>query len=174
MLLRMLAPAVLLVVTSLLKLFALAKTNLSKKRLLKLVESTEKFDSLILKNDKISLSFMKDNGSLFSIKNIIKGTDYIDGSVGGNWAMMVDISTDDPFLSNPTGSNTYLVSSRKQTMSYLKDDVEDGIKLTFTYDISDTKVNNIKVIQTITLLDKDDKASFSYHIQNSYYNPHKM
>ena len=127
----------------------------------------EKFDSLILKNDKISLSFMKDNGSLFSIKNIIKGTDYIDGSVGGNWAMMVDISTDDPFLSNPTGSNTYLVSSRKQTMSYLKDDVEDGIKLTFTYDISDTKVNNIRVIQTITLLDKDDKASFSYHIQNN-------
>ena len=87
----------------------------------------EKFDSLILKNDKISLSFMKDNGSLFSIKNIIKGTDYIDGSVGGNWAMMVDISTDDPFLSNPTGSNTYLVSSRKQTMSYLKDDVEKVI-----------------------------------------------
>ena len=47
MLLIMLAPAVLLVVTSLLKLFALAKTNLSKKRLLKLVEIIEKFDSLI-------------------------------------------------------------------------------------------------------------------------------
>ena len=61
----------------------------------------------VLKNNNLSLSFAKDNGSILSFKNIKTETDFIESTVGGNWAMMIDISTNNPFLSNPTGANTH-------------------------------------------------------------------
>ncbi len=134
------------------------------------VQLTEKNDMLVLNNDSVSLSFMKDNGSLVSIKNASSGTDYIEDSEGGNWALSIDLSTDDCFESNPTGANTVLVSSRTQSMTYSKTDLSDGIALTFDYAVSFTSdsvtYTGITVKETVTLKKGASDASFAYEITN--------
>ncbi len=130
----------------------------------------ETLDSVVLENKNISLSFTKDNGSLNSIVNNHTKTDYISGSVGGNWAMMVDTSTSDAFLSNPNGSNTVLVSSRKQTVSYTTTELDNGYKLSLVYDVKVGTKTGITVIEDVVLLDGDDKATFSYLVTNNMEN----
>lgn len=125
----------------------------------------------IIKNSKLSLSFAKDNGSILSFKNEKTSTDFIESTIGGNWAMMVDISTNNPFLSNPTGANTYLVSSRNQSVTFDTNTNEEGVELTLTYDVTfnvNSKLyDGITVIQTVSLLNNDDKVSFNYEIINN-------
>ena len=125
----------------------------------------------VLKNNNLSLSFAKDNGSILSFKNIKTETDFIESTVGGNWAMMIDISTNNPFLSNPTGANTHLVTSRGQSVTFNTENDENGATITLTYDVSfnvNSKLyDGITVIQTASLSNNDDKISFNYEIFNN-------
>lgn len=134
------------------------------------VKFSETNETLVLENDKISLSFTKDNGSLISVKNPSSGTDFIEGSEGGNWALSVDLTTADCFSSNPTGTGTVNVTSRKQSATYSKADVEDGIALTFSYDVSfvnnSATIDGITVKSTVTLKKGDGSATFDYEIEN--------
>lgn len=133
-------------------------------------EVNETLDTITLKNDKVSLSFIKENGSMTSFKNLDTETDFINESVGGNWSMNIDTSTGDCFESNPTGSQTVLVTSRKQTMTYTSQINDDGAFLTFNYDVKfssgSKEYQGITVGQTISLLHSDDKVSFDYQITN--------
>ena len=130
----------------------------------------ENLDNLVLRNNCISLSFAKDNGSLFSIVNKERKIDFISGSVGGSWAMMVDTSTSDPFLSNPTGNNTYLVTSRRTNMTYSHRQVEEGIELSFLYNVTVNGQSGITVIEKVFLNKGDDKATFDYEVINEMSN----
>lgn len=138
------------------------------------VEFVDGSDYLQIKNGFISLRFAKDNGSLTSFKNVISGTDYLNGTVGGDWAMMVDLSTSDPFLSNPTGASTVLVSSRKQTMTYKADVNESEVDLHFTYAVSFSNggksYNGISVTQIVSLKALQTTAEFNYLVENQIAN----
>lgn len=138
------------------------------------VRFSESMDTITLENDLVSMTFVKENGSLCSMKNVRTETDFISGSVGGNWALAIDLSTGDCFESNPTGSKTVLVTSRKQKMDFKKTDKEDGVVLTFNYDVSfqngGKDIDGITVIQNITLKNGDDKASFDYEVTNNVEN----
>lgn len=135
---------------------------------------TENSDNVIIANDNISLTFVKENGSLVSIKNPVSGNDFISESEGGNWALAIDMTTSDAFESNPTGSGTVLVSSRKQKAIFSKVEVTDGISLVFDYDVSFTNngssVEGIGVRFTVTLKKGDNSATFDYEIDNGIEN----
>lgn len=131
---------------------------------------TESLDSMTLSNGYVEMTFVKENGSLTSFKNGVTKTDFINGSVGGNWAMMVDTSTGDCFESNPSGNSTVLVTSRKQKSTYSAQTNEDGVTLIINYDVSfesgSKKYTGITVKQTVTLDNDSDKAAFDYEITN--------
>lgn len=138
------------------------------------VKLTESGDTLTLDNGNVSLSFVKENGSLVSVKNPVTGTDFIQDSAGGNWALNIDMSTDDPFQSNPTGNNTVLVTSRKQTMTYTKNQLDNGIELVFDYDVefehNGEKVTGLKVRQSVCLKQGEATATFTYDVENNIAN----
>ena len=49
------------------------------------VKVDEQLDSITIENSFVSASFNLDNGSLTSLENKLAHTDYLNGSVGGNW-----------------------------------------------------------------------------------------
>lgn len=138
------------------------------------LETNESFDSIQLINSYYSLTFDKNNGSLVSLKNNKTDTDFILSTVGGNWAMMVDISTNDIFTSNPTGSSTYLVTSRniKPTFSVTKTD--DSIELKLIYNVSfeanSVTKTGIEVTNTIKVIKDNPEFSYFYEIKNDLEN----
>lgn len=131
---------------------------------------SETLDSLTLENGYVSMSFVKENGSMYSFKNQVTKTDFIKDSAGGNWSMLVDTSTGDCFESNPGGNSTVLITSRKQKAEYSASSAENGVVLTLDYGVtfeSGSKTySGIKVKQTVTLENDSDKASFDYEITN--------
>ena len=95
------------------------------------VKITETQDSVTLENGRLSMSFVKENGSMYSFKNNVTKTDFIEGSTGGNWALFLDTTTDNAFQSNPTGNGTIVITSRKQKAEVTKQETENGISLFF-------------------------------------------
>lgn len=131
------------------------------------VKLTESMDSVTLENGYLSMSFVKENGSMYSFRNNVTKTDFIDGSVGGNWAFAIDTSTGNAFLSNPTGSDTTIVTSRKQKAEVTKKETDNGISLIFTYNVDvGVQDGKVKVVQTVTLLNDQKDATITYELTN--------
>lgn len=133
------------------------------------VKITETQDSVTLENGRLSMSFVKENGSMYSFKNNVTKTDFIEGSTGGNWALFLDTTTDNAFQSNPTGNGTIVITSRKQKAEVTKQETENGISLVFSYDVnvdSNDKSGKIIVKQTVTLNNGQSDATISYELEN--------
>ena len=134
------------------------------------VTTKETLANVTIANNFIEASFNLDNGSLVSLKNKLADTDYLADSVGGNWAMIVDTSTGNPFASNYQSENAVLVTSRNQGVEYQLDASESAATLTFTYDVSFThnmqKYSGIEVINTITISKGVEEIAYDYTITN--------
>lgn len=133
------------------------------------VKITETQDSVTLENGRLSMSFVKENGSMYSFKNNVTKTDFIEGSTGGNWALFLDTTTDNAFQSNPTGNGTIVITSRKQKAEVTKQETENGISLVFSYDVNvdgNDKSGKIIVKQTVTLNNGQSDATISYELEN--------
>ncbi|MFA5275258.1 MAG: DUF6259 domain-containing protein, partial [Candidatus Izemoplasmatales bacterium] len=135
------------------------------------VEKQETLSSVTLSNSYVSASFNLDNGSLTSFVNVPAETDYLLGSTGGNWAMVVDVSTNDPFLTNYQSDQAVLVTSRTQMPEYHLDYSEDIGVITFTYDVvfnhNQQSYSGIRVIQTVTIRKGSPELDFEYEIENA-------
>ncbi len=128
----------------------------------------ETYNYLELKNDFISVKFDKENGSMLSFVNKNSGTDFINDTVGGNWAMMVDVNTNNAYLTNY--KNGHIITSRNQIGYYNKVKTDDGVTLRYVFDL-EFKINNItysdvSVTQEIILNDNDEFITFNYKIDN--------
>ncbi len=130
------------------------------------VKLTETMDSVTLENGLLSMSFVKENGSMYSFRNNVTKTDFIDGSVGGNWALSVDTSTGNAFESNPTGSDTTVITSRKQKAEITKREDENGISLVFTYNVDVGNGGKIVVRQTVAMRNGEGNATVTYELTN--------
>lgn len=135
------------------------------------VEKSESLASVTLSNSFISTTFDLDNGSMTSLVNVPVDTDYLLGSTGGNWAMIVDVSTKDPFLTNYQGDDAVLITSRNQMPDYTLDYSEEIGIITFTYDVSfnfkQTEYSGIRITQTISLRKGSSELDIAYVIDNS-------
>lgn len=118
---------------------------------------TTTMDNYIYSNDLIEVKINRDNGSVSSFKNLKTKTDYITDSEGGNFSMLIDTSTANPFKTNQKSSATYLLSSRNFTPSIdlKKNDRKDIITMTYEMNLNETsiKIEGIKVISTLTFCD---------------------
>ena len=135
------------------------------------VKVDEKLDSITVENSFVSASFNLDNGSLISLKNKLANTDYLNGSVGGNWAMTVDTSTGNPFRTNYQGESAVLVTSRNSKFDYTFTATTELATLTFTYDVefsaANTKYSGITVTNTISLKKGSGELIYNYEIANN-------
>ena len=130
----------------------------------------ETLSTVTLANSFIEVSFNLDNGSLTSLKNKLSQTDYLLDTVGGNWAMTVDVSTGNPFATNYQGENATLVTSRNQMMEYKLEATEESATLSLTYDVSFTynmqKYTGIEVINKISIKKGIEEVTFDYEKVN--------
>jgi hypothetical protein len=135
------------------------------------VEKVETLAHVTLSNSYISAKFDLDNGSMVSLINVPVGTDYLFGTTGGNWAMIVDVSTNNPFMTDYQGESAALVTSRNQMPDYELSYSEDIAIITFTYDVSfnfkQQSYSGIRILQTITLLKGSSELDFAYTIENN-------
>lgn len=134
------------------------------------VTTKETLSTVTLANSFIEVSFNLDNGSLTSLKNKLSQTDYLLDTVGGNWAMTVDVSTGNPFATNYQGENATLVTSRNQMMEYKLEATEESATLSLTYDVSFAynmqKYTGIEVINKISIKKGIEEVTFDYEIVN--------
>lgn len=135
------------------------------------VKVVENQDSILLENNFISASFNLENGSLVSLKNKLSNTDYLLNTAGGNWAMIVDISTSNPFKTNYQGENAVLVTSRNQKVSHIVESNKNKSTLTLTYNVEFDKDNvrysGITIKNTIVIEKGVEEVTFDYEIINN-------
>lgn len=135
------------------------------------VNMTTALADVTIENTFLSAKFNLDNGSLFSLVNKKSGTDYLNDSVGGLWSMTVDVSTKNPFLTNYTGENAIRLSSRDYMVDFSSDESENGIKLTFTYNVDfsflSKNYSGIIVKSEVSLLKGTEELQFDYELTNS-------
>lgn len=121
-------------------------------------------DSIILINDKLSIMFSKTNGSLVSFKNVVTGTDFINESVGGNWAMTVDSSGSDVFKANVNSAQSVVITSRKIKPIITSAVLDKKASISLTYDVA--QISGITVKQNVLLSDGGDSVEIDYEIEN--------
>ena len=138
-----------------------------------MVKESEK--EITLSNDFIKIVVNKANGSIISLTNLLTGRDFIEGSKGGNWALSVDLSTDDPYRTNLKSSQTKRVNSRT-LIPQIEIHEEDNIaKITMTYDATvkngTVTYEGIKVKCFISLSKDSKELEVNYSVENNLNTP---
>ena len=127
-------------------------------------------DDYIFNNNLIEVVVNRDNGNIKSIMDVETGRDYLEESVGGNWAMLVDTSTNNPFKTNPNASSSILVSSRKLFPIMKIEEDKDTSKIIMDYDVSfkagTITVEGISVKCIITFYHNLNEFSVDYTVKN--------
>lgn len=135
------------------------------------VKVKETLDSITLENNFISLSFNLDNGSLIGLKNNMNKREFLIGNTGGNFSMMIDVSTSNPFETDYQGLTSTRVTSRNQTMEYELNHTSESAILKLNYDVkfnfNNTLYDGIKVIEMIEIKKGLEEVTFDYEIINN-------
>lgn len=138
-----------------------------------MIKETEK--EIILSNDYIMVVVAKSNGSITSIVNTVTGRDFISGSKGGNWALNVDLSTDDPYKTNLKSTQTKKVNSRSFAPEIKINEEEDLASVTLKYEVS-VKNGSVTydgiIVTCYILLDKNaNEVEIKYNVENNLDTP---
>ncbi len=129
--------------------------------------SMEEKDVIKLENQEIRIEFNEENGSITSLINKKTNRDFIKDSVGGNWAMVVDTSTSNPFEANHLSSNSVLISSRGFTpqISLRDNEIILNYYVSFTQNQSD--YNGITVREIVNLDSNKGEITLNYQVSNN-------
>ena len=127
-------------------------------------------DDYIFNNKKIEVVINRDTGNIHSIRNLSTDRDFIDGSAGGNWAMIIDVSTNNPFKTNPKSSYSVMVNSRKFFPTINVKENDDNYEIIMDYDVSvkvgTLSISGIDVLSTITLFKNTNEFTIDYKVIN--------
>ena len=117
------------------------------------------------KNDYLDIVIDKNNGSINQIKNVKTGTDYIENSEGGNFALDVDLSTSDPFKTDRLAANIKTITSRsfKPVITY---ELKKDLNICLAYDVAVASYGFIHVNMNILLEEESNELVVNYEIDN--------
>lgn len=125
--------------------------------------------SITFDNGVISFSLSKASGSVTSLVDRASGRDFIENSAGGNFAVLVDTSTDNAFKSNPKSNTTYLISSRNHTPVITTKERMDSYEIQMIYSLGESGTHDfsdITVRSTIFVDKTGSELIFDYEIDN--------
>ena len=131
----------------------------------------DKDNNITLKNKYSKITISKENGSITSLVNLLTKKDYIQNSVGGNWAMNVDLSTNDYYNTNLKSKSIIRINSRsyKPNIKYLETEKDATIILEYNISIKDgSNVYEGIYVKCSILMKKDSKeVSIDYKLENN-------
>lgn len=138
-----------------------------------MIKETE--NEIILSNDYIKVIVAKSNGSITSVVNAVTGRDFISGSKGGNWALNVDLSTNDPYKTNLKSTQTKRVNSRSFAPEIVINEEEELALITLKYDVSvkngSVTFDGITVNCYISLSKNTNELEINYNVENNLNTP---
>ena len=138
-----------------------------------MIKETE--NEIILSNDYIKVVIAKSNGSVTSVVNVTTGRDFISNSKGGNWALNVDLSTDDPYKTNLKSTQTKRVNSRSFTPEIEISEEGNLALVTLKYEVSvkngNVTYDGITVHCYISLSKDTNELEIKYNVANNLNTP---
>ena len=131
----------------------------------------EEEKSIILQNKYSKLVINKENGSINSIVNLLTGRDYIQNSAGGNWALSVDLSTNDYYYTNLKSKSTKKINSRSFTPTIEVVETDENAKIILDYNVNvkdgSNNYDGIHVICTIMMEKNNKEVLIDYKVENN-------